>query len=335
MKTNTASKPASLAHSLHYAGFVVAAAATLWAMTPTARGQDIFVSNSSTGTIGEYTTSGATVNASLISGLNAPAGIAVSGSNLFIANFASGITPADNGTVGEYTTSGATVNASLISGLNGPTGIAVSGSDLLVGDYFNAGFGGPPDFVGQIGDYTTSGSTVNPQLLVAGSPTNFAVLGSDLYKIIGSSIGEYTTSGATVNASLVTGLNFGNDPFDITVSGSDIFVTYFASGTIGEYTTSGATVNASLITGLDDPTDLVVSGSDIFVSNYGSGTVGEYTTSGSTVNASLITGLNDPIGITVSDSSVPDAGSTSGLMFLSLAGLAFLRRRVSRAGVRT
>ena len=35
--------------------------------------------------IGEYTTSGATVNASLISGLNNPQGIAVSGSDLFVA----------------------------------------------------------------------------------------------------------------------------------------------------------------------------------------------------------------------------------------------------------
>ena len=38
------------------------------------------------GTIGEYTTSGAVVNASLVSGLNYPFGIAVSGSNLFVAN---------------------------------------------------------------------------------------------------------------------------------------------------------------------------------------------------------------------------------------------------------
>ena len=39
------------------------------------------------GTIGEYTTSGATVNASLVSGLNYPYGIAVSGSNLFVTNY--------------------------------------------------------------------------------------------------------------------------------------------------------------------------------------------------------------------------------------------------------
>jgi hypothetical protein len=43
-----------------------------------------------TGTIGEYTTSGATVNASLISGLTSPYGIAVSGANLFVAQNGTG-----------------------------------------------------------------------------------------------------------------------------------------------------------------------------------------------------------------------------------------------------
>jgi hypothetical protein len=70
------------------------------------------------GTIGEYTISGATVNASLISGLNGPSSIVVSGSNLFVTN-------TSNGTIGEYTTSGATVNASLISGLDEPYGFVV------------------------------------------------------------------------------------------------------------------------------------------------------------------------------------------------------------------
>jgi hypothetical protein len=39
----------------------------------------IFVTNTGNGTVGEYTTSGKTVNASLISGLSNPSAIAVSG----------------------------------------------------------------------------------------------------------------------------------------------------------------------------------------------------------------------------------------------------------------
>jgi PEP-CTERM motif len=81
-------------------------------------GNNLFVA-STFGAIGEYTTSGATVNALLIRFLNYPIGLAVSGNDLFVADESAGV-------IGEYTTSGATVNASLISGGNGnPLGIAV------------------------------------------------------------------------------------------------------------------------------------------------------------------------------------------------------------------
>ena len=103
-------------------------------------GSDLFVA-SVDGTIGEYTTAGATVNASLIPGLLlGVTGVVVDGSDLFVTNF--------EGTIGEYTTAGATVNADLIS-LSSVlvTGIAVSGSDLFV---LNAG-------AGTIGEYTTAG----------------------------------------------------------------------------------------------------------------------------------------------------------------------------------
>ena len=45
--------------------------AALWTIPETVSGQ-IYVANYGSGTIGEYTTAGATVNASLVSGLNEP-----------------------------------------------------------------------------------------------------------------------------------------------------------------------------------------------------------------------------------------------------------------------
>ena len=127
----------------------------------------IFVVNTSADTIGEYTNSGATVNASLVSGLNQPSGIVVSGPDLFVANNNFG-TIYNAGTIGEYNAiTGAAVNASLVSGLNYPIGLAVSGPDLFV---TNAN-------PGTIGEYTTSGATVNASL-ISGSgfyPTNIAV----------------------------------------------------------------------------------------------------------------------------------------------------------------
>jgi hypothetical protein len=133
------------------------------------------------------------VNASLISGLSDPLGVAISGANLFVANF-------NSGTIGEYTTSGATVNTSLISGLTGPGGIAVSGSDLFVTNFLD----------GTVGEYTTSGATVNATLISGlTGPEGIAVSGSDLFVVNSGAgtIGEYTTSGATVDATLISGLD--------------------------------------------------------------------------------------------------------------------------------
>ncbi len=150
-------------------------------------GSDIFVANSALGTVGEYTTSGATVNASLITGLTNLLDIDVKGSDLFVAN---------NGVVSEYTTSGALVDASLITGIYG-SALVVSGSDIFV------------DNPSGIGEYTTSGATVNASLIsvpfVAG---DIAVSGSDIFVGNGSSgtVAEYTISGATVDSSLISGL---------------------------------------------------------------------------------------------------------------------------------
>jgi MYXO-CTERM domain-containing protein len=79
-------------------------------LAATLKAQNIYVAsgNPSSGNIGEYTTSGATINASLISDQGWPWGLAISGNDLFVANNGSA-------TVSEYTTSGATVNAALIS----------------------------------------------------------------------------------------------------------------------------------------------------------------------------------------------------------------------------
>jgi hypothetical protein len=85
----------------------------------------LFVVNFEAGTIGEYTTSGTTVNASLIAGLNSPVFVAIDAiGNVFVTEQDSGVP--GSGTVGEYTTSGAAVNATLITGLTDPNGIAVA-----------------------------------------------------------------------------------------------------------------------------------------------------------------------------------------------------------------
>jgi hypothetical protein len=65
-------------------------------------GEDLFVCEEGSDTIGKYTTSGATVNSSLITGVSNGGTIAVSGERLFVAS---------QNTVQEYTTSGVLVNS--------------------------------------------------------------------------------------------------------------------------------------------------------------------------------------------------------------------------------
>ncbi|HVP28587.1 MAG TPA: hypothetical protein VMW35_05430 [Myxococcota bacterium] len=241
--------------------------------------------NESIGRVGKYTTSGATVDASLISGLSNPFGVTVSDSTIFVAD-------SNAGTIGKYTTSGQTVNASLISGFNNAWGVAVSGSTLFV-----ASQNAPTS----IGTYTTSGRPLNPSLINTNLylAESFAVSGSRIFVGAGSGIPgdgrvfEYTTSGQLVNDHLITNLT---DPYGLAVSGSDLFVADLSTGIVGKYTTSGATVDASLIT-MTHPAAIAVSGPDLFISDLHDGTdptddtVGRYTTSGEVVNASLINGV--------------------------------------------
>jgi len=96
-------------------------------------GGNLYVSNSSIGTIGEYdATTGAAINTSFITGLSSAFGIKISGNDLFVLN--------QTGSVGEYdATTGAVINASLITGLDNPANMALAGSDLYITSFTGNG----------------------------------------------------------------------------------------------------------------------------------------------------------------------------------------------------
>jgi hypothetical protein len=291
--------------------FVLTIALAPCAMAVTALGTVFVVDRgfgTSEGTIGAYTDSGATINASLITGLNEPLSVAVSGGFLYVTN-------SGNGTIGKYTTSGATVNASLVTGLSNPQDIEISGGNLFVSEAGN----------GRIGEYTTSGATVNASLITGlDYPIGLAISGTKLFvaNTNRGTIGEYTTSGRTINPSLIHVLD-GTYIVDLEVSKSNLFLSgsFVDDAIVGKYKLDGTVVDRELlITGDITTLGLAVSGTDLFVVGTDN-EVGEYTTSGAVVNPFLITGLNFPFGIAVEGrASVPEAFSTLWLGFTA-AGL--------------
>src|SRR4051812_21436763 len=240
----------------------IAAGVLIWVGCSVANGQ-IFVVSNGFQSIGEYDTSGSALNATLIAGLSGPVGLAVSGNNLFVANYNFGGT----GSIGEYTTTGATVNSSLITGVDGVYSLAASGSDLYASN----------TDTGTIGRYTTAGATVNASFISGlTAPIGLAISNGSLYVLdaINGAAGsgkifKFDASlGGVAGTPLVTGLTaYG---LALVVSGNNLFVGNETSSQIDKYdATTGALLNAAFISGVSNPRGLVVSGSSLFVGGYG------------------------------------------------------------------
>ena len=185
-------------------------------------GSTLFVTNVGTNKIGTYTTTGATVSASFITGLNSPEGIAIADGNLYVVNYG-------NNTVSKYTTSGSLIAASLIPGLTFPVAIAVVGDTLYV-----SSTGGDANGHGMIRKYSTSGATINSTLVTGlNSPRGIAVYGDIIFvaNVNNGTVGEYTAAGTTVNASLISRLH---QPTGLTIvpepSGALLLLVGLASG---------------------------------------------------------------------------------------------------------
>lgn len=203
-----------------------------------------YIANLNNSTIGKYTTSGDTIDASFITGLSQPFGIVVVGNNLFETN--------GTGTVGEYNAvTGAAENTSFISGLRNPFSIAAYGNDLFVVNFS----------LGTIGEYdATTGAAINTSLVSGvAEPFGIAVSGEDLFvvSLSGGTIGVYNSiTGATINAAIISGLSA---PSGVVVSNENLFVCNAGDGTIGEYNAlTGAAINANFVTGLANPDGIAI-----------------------------------------------------------------------------
>jgi hypothetical protein len=280
--------------------FLIAIAA-LWAMPRTA-GAQLYVTQGGTGGfVSKYnTTTGALIKAHFITQLNGPTGLAVSGTDLFVA-----IETANK--VGKYNaTTGAVINANFITGLHAPFfGLVLNTSArrLFVTN--------TTIVTNTVGEYNaTTGAPINASLITGLiEPQGLAFMGPTPLSSVpflfvanfgNNTVGKYDAkTGTVINASFITVPS----PTGLALLGNTLFVGSFASYTVGAYdATTGAPINASLITGLNRPVGLALLGNNLFVVNQetNNGTVGEYNaTTGAAINANFITGLITPVGLAV------------------------------------
>ncbi|MGH8047858.1 MAG: hypothetical protein ACREKL_11480 [Chthoniobacterales bacterium] len=144
--------------------------------------------------VGQYTTLGATQNATFLQFLSAPWYLASDGADLYVPE-------SNGGRVGKYTVPGgilASFNPSLVS-VTFPGGVAASGGYLYVAEYVN----------NVIDKYTTAGALVQASFITGLSgPGDLAVVDGALYVYNESSgaVGKYNAAtGAVIDAALIRG----------------------------------------------------------------------------------------------------------------------------------
>jgi len=184
-------------------------------------GDDIFVTQANG--LGEYTTSGQTVNNSFTGFIGSPDALAISGDDLFVAT---ALAPdiVGTGKIGEYNTSGTLVAGPVVSGLTNPISLAISGSDLFVLD---TGLAGPN---GVINEYTLNGTFVTQIASGLTQPLSMAVDGSDIFVLDeAGTMSEYSTSGTELNSALFTGLGSEWGPMTVTDLPEPALATLFSA----------------------------------------------------------------------------------------------------------
>ncbi len=200
-------------------------------------GTNLFADYLALGVVGEYTTAGGIVNPTLISGLNNPNAMALSGTNLYIA---------DVGRIGKYTTFGAVINSNFVTGIASQPafGMVVLGTNLFAA------------INGTIQEFSTDGGIVNTSLVSTPTSTSgMATDGTNLFvSLENGTVAVYSTSGATISSILINGLERTYDP--IAIAGTNLYI-FQPFQMISQYSTSGALINPMIVSNATQSTQTI------------------------------------------------------------------------------
>jgi len=249
-------------------------------------GSDLFVATSS-GTIGEYTTSGRTIDSSLITGLASdgttqPLDLAVSGSGIFVLTSESdpNLSKVALGTIAQYTMSGVSVNPSVVSN------IAIKGGSITAL--------GPAIFIANgsvVSEYTSAGAEVSSDLTPgAYFPTAVAIYNSDLYITTNTGVSEYTLSGQPLAPNLISGLT---QPTFLAVgaaAGPDAELVFDQQPTVDQF--AGEAISSSITVDVEDANGNLVTSDTSTVSLYiASGPTGADLSGLASASAQVVNGV--------------------------------------------
>ena len=230
----------------------------------TATNGNLFVPDFRDGTVGEFNDkTGATINASLITGLGGPNGMLAYGSNLFVAG--------GNGIVSEYSINNGTAtaeNTALIKLVGNGTGsqagyqMALYNNTLFVDDAYAK----------QVEAYTlknngTTAVTATPAFTIPfGFAVGLALSGNNLFvSDADGNIGEYNAAtGATINSMFLTSATTNSatgGAYNLVVSGNFLYVASYYNGTVTQFDLTSptpASTGVTIISGVSQLTGLAV-----------------------------------------------------------------------------
>jgi sugar lactone lactonase YvrE len=214
---------------------------------------NVFVADSYSQTIKEWTAANNTVSILVSSGLNNPQGVAVDGAgNVYIAD-------TGNNAIKKWTAASSNVTALAASGLNNPQGVAVDGAgNVYIADTGN----------NAIKEWTATSSNVTT-LVASGlsNPGGVAVDGAGNVYIAdtgNNAIKKWTAASSNVITLVASGLS---QPQAVAVDGAgDVYVANLGNSTITEWMAASGNMTTLAAAGLYQTTGVAVDGAgNVFI----------------------------------------------------------------------